>query len=207
MIDYGFLIKSLVALFTIMDPIGSAPFFLSITAGYNQEERKKIAFKATLTAFITLSLFLWIGQAFLSLFQISIYSFKIAGGILLFLTAIEMLFGKTMMQVKASPEETTRGLKKEDVSIVPLGIPYLAGPGAITTVIIIGENSDPLGKFMVLLILFFICSFTYFVFCRATKIFGLLGELGTKALIRILGLLLATIAIEYIIHGIKEAFY
>ncbi len=205
MINYGFLIKSFVALFTIIDPIGGAPFFLSITAGYTTEERKKIAFKATLTAFITLSLFLWIGQNILSLFQISIYSFKIAGGILLFLTAIEMLFGK-MRQVKSSPEETTKGVTKEDVSIVPLGIPYLAGPGAITTVIILGENSDPLGKFMLLLILFFICSFTYFVFCRATKIFALLGELGTKALIRILGLLLATIAIEYIIHGIKEAF-
>ena len=206
MIDHGFFIKSFIALFTIIDPIGGAPFFLSITAGYTQEERKKIAFKATLTAFITLSLFLWIGEAFLSLFQISIYSFKIAGGILLFLTAIEMLFGK-MRQVKASPEETTKGLKKEDVSIVPLGIPYLAGPGAITTVIILGENSKSLDKLVVLFIIFLICSFTYFVFCRASKIFALFGELGTKALIRILGLLLATIAIEYIIHGIKEAFY
>lgn len=204
--DYSFLIKSFIALFVIIDPVGGAPFFLSITAGYTREERKRIAFKACITAFIVLSLFLFIGKNIFSLFQISVSSFKIAGGILLFLTGIEMLFGK-IRQAKASQEEAVKGIKKDDVSIVPLGIPYLAGPGAITTVIIFSQQADFIGKIFIWLNLFIICALTYFTFCKAEKIFNLLGELGTKALIRILGLLLTTIAVEYIVHGIKESFF
>ncbi|RKX58842.1 MAG: hypothetical protein DRP29_05800 [Thermodesulfobacteriota bacterium] len=204
-LDINFLIKSFIALFTVIDPIGGAPFFLSITTGYTPDEKKKIAFKASLTAFITLSIFLWSGNYLLRFFQISIASFKIAGGILLFLTAVEMLFGK-IRQAKTSQEETESVIEKEDISIVPLAIPYLAGPGAITTIIILGNNSNLITKFILLLIVFLICLLTYIIFCYANKVFKFFGELGTKAIVRILGLLLATIAIEYIIHGLKEAF-
>ncbi len=203
--EVGFFLKSFITLFTIIDPIGGAPFFLGITAGYSEEERRKIAFKASITAFITLVIFLWIGIQLLYFFQISISSFKIAGGILLFLIALEMLFGKTT-QVKTTDEETLQIKQKEDVSIVPLGIPYLAGPGAITTTIILGENSNILQKSILSCIIFLIFLITFFILAYSSKIFKFLGELGTKAVVRILGLILASIAIEYITQGLKEIF-
>ncbi|AEH23164.1 multiple antibiotic resistance (MarC)-related protein [Thermodesulfobacterium geofontis OPF15] len=203
--ETGFLIKSFLTLFTIIDPIGGVPFFLSISAGYSEEERKKIALRASLTACLTLLFFLWIGKYLLSFFQISVSSFRIAGGILLFLISMEMLFGKTT-QVKTTEKETLKVKEKEDVSIVPLGIPYLAGPGAITTTIILGETSTLHTKLGLSLIIFLVLLITYLIFSYSSKISKLLGELGTKAIVRILGLILASIAIEYITTGLKEIF-
>jgi len=203
--ETGFLIKSFLTLFTIIDPIGGVPFFLSISTGYSEEERKKIALRASLTACLTLLFFLWIGKYLLSFFQISVSSFRIAGGILLFLISMEMLFGKTT-QVKTTEKETLKVKEKEDVSIVPLGIPYLAGPGAITTTIILGETSTLHTKLGLSLIIFLVLLITYLIFSYSSKISKLLGELGTKAIVRILGLILASIAIEYITTGLKEIF-
>jgi multiple antibiotic resistance protein len=204
--EIGFLLKSFIALFTIIDPIGGAPFFLSITAEYSEKERQKIALKAATTAFVTLVIFLWIGNSLLYFFQISLSSFKIAGGVLLFITALEMLFGKTT-QTKTTEKETIQIKEKEDVSIVPLGIPYLAGPGAITTTIILGESSNFLTKLELSWVILLISIITFFILSEASKIFKFLGELGTKAVVRILGLILASIAIEYITHGLKEIFF
>ncbi|MEZ0343379.1 MAG: MarC family protein [Caldimicrobium sp.] len=201
--ELTFFLKSFIALFTIIDPIGGAPFFLSITAGYNEIERRKIALRASLTVLITLSLFLFFGPYLLSLFNISLSSFKIAGGILLFLTAMEMLLGK-VRSVKATPEEETRVQEKEDVSVVPLGIPYLAGPGAITTVIILTERGSFSEKFMVFLSIILVSGITYTILSHSNRIFKFFGELGTKAVVRLLGLILASIAVEYIFHGIRE---
>jgi multiple antibiotic resistance protein len=203
--ETGFLIKSFLTLFTIIDPVGGVPFFLSISAGYSEEERKKIALRASLTAFLTLLFFLWIGKNLLSFFQISVSSFRIAGGILLFLISMEMLFGKTT-QVKTTERETLKVKEKEDFSIVPLGIPYLAGPGAITTTIILGETSTLHIKLGLSLIIFLVLLITFLIFSHSSKISKLLGELGTKAIVRILGLILASIAIEYITTGLKEIF-
>lgn len=203
--ELAFFLKSFIALFTIIDPIGGAPFFLSITADYNEIERKKIALRASITVFITLSFFLFFGPSLLSLFNISLPSFKIAGGVLLFLTAMEMLFGK-VRSAKTTPEEESRVQEKEDVSVVPLGIPYLAGPGAITTVIILTEGGRTSEKLMVFLSILLISAITYFILSNSSKIFKFLGELGTKAVVRLLGLILASIAIEYIFHGVKTYF-
>ncbi len=203
--ETGFLIKSFLTLFTIIDPIGGVPFFLSITEGYTEYERRKIALRASFTAFITLLLFLWMGNYLLSFFQISISSFKIAGGILLFLIAIEMLFGKTT-QVKTTEKETVKIKEREDVSIVPLGIPYLAGPGAITTTIILSNTSGIYIKLWLSIVIFLVLLITFLIFSQSFRISKLLGELGTKAVVRILGLILASIAVEYITTGLREIF-
>ncbi|QER42044.1 MarC family protein [Thermodesulfobacterium sp. TA1] len=203
--EISFLFKSFITLFTIIDPIAGAPFFLSITAGYPEKERQKIALKASLTALITLLIFFWLGRYVLALFQISLSSFRIAGGTLLFITALEMLFGKTT-QVKTSEKEATQVKELEDPSVVPLGIPYLAGPGAITTAIILGESPEFSVKLALSGTIFLVILITYFILSASTKIFKHLGELGTKAVVRILGLILASIAIEYIITGLKENF-
>ncbi len=203
--EVGFFIKSFLAIFTIVDPIGAIPLFLNITSDYLPEERKKVAIISSITVFVTLATFLWIGKFILSFFHISTSSFKIAGGILLFITAIEMLFGR-VGQIKTSSQEIIHFKEKEDIAIVPLGIPYLAGPGAITTVIILGENVELIYKVGLFFIIGIIALFVYLLLNYAYLIFKVLGELGTKATIRILGLILATIATEYIVTGIKETF-
>ncbi len=204
--ELGFFLKSFITLFTIIDPIGGAPFFLSITLGYEEEEKRKIALRATLTALIILTFFLFFGPNLLSFFNISLSAFKIAGGILLFITALEMLIGK-LGSVKTTPEEKNYIYGKEDVSVVPLGTPYLAGPGAITTVIILTEGGSFSEKLMVFLSILLISGITYFILSHSNIIFKFLGELGTKAIVRVLGLILASIAIEYIFHGLKEYFF
>lgn len=201
--EISLLFKIFITLFTIIDPVGGAPFFLGITEGYSEKERQRIAFKACLTAFITLFLFLWLGKYILSVFHISISSFKIAGGFLLFVIALEMLFGKTT-QVKTSEKETIHVKEKEDPSVVPLGIPYLAGPGAITTTIIFGQTPSLLDKLLLSITIFFVILVSYIILREASRIFKYLGELGTKAVVRVLGLILASIAVEYILEGIKE---
>jgi len=202
--EIGFLIKSFIALFTVVDPIGGAPLFLSLTEGASEKERRFIAIRACLTLFVVLSLFLFLGQNILKIFHISISAFKMAGGLLLILTAIDMLYARTRA-IKETPEEREKWKEREDVSIVPLGIPYLAGPGAITTTVILSDGIDLEKRLFLLGVIFFVSFSTLIVFFFAGFIFRFLGETGTKALVRILGLILASIAVEYIITGIKES--
>jgi multiple antibiotic resistance protein len=200
--EIGFLIKSFLALFTVVDPIGGAPFFLTLTEGASEKERKLIALRASLTLFIVLALFLFLGQNLLKLFHISLSAFKVAGGLLLILTAIDMLYARTRA-IKETPEEREKWKEREDVSIVPLGIPYLAGPGAITTTVILSEGIDWEKKLWLLGVIALVSFSTLIIFFFASYIFRLFGETGTKALVRLLGLILASIAVEYIISGIK----
>ena len=202
--EIGFLIKSFLALFTVVDPIGGAPLFLTLTEGASEKERKLIALRASLTLFIVLALFLFLGQNLLKLFHISLSAFKVAGGLLLILTAIDMLYARTRA-IKETPEEREKWKEKEDVSIVPLGIPYLAGPGAITTTVILSEGIDWERKLWLLGVIALVSLSTLSIFFFASYIFRLFGETGTKALVRLLGLILASIAVEYIISGIKES--
>jgi len=202
--EIGFLIKSFLALFTVVDPIGGAPFFLTLTEGASEKERKLIALRASLTLFIVLALFLFLGQNLLKLFHISLSAFKVAGGLLLILTAIDMLYARTRA-IKETPEEREKWKEREDVSIVPLGIPYLAGPGAITTTVILSEGIDWEKKLWLLGVIALVSFSTLTIFFFASYIFRLFGETGTKALVRLLGLILASIAVEYIISGIKES--
>jgi multiple antibiotic resistance protein len=202
--EIGFLIKSFLALFTVVDPIGGAPLFLTLTEGASEKERKLIALRASLTLFIVLALFLFLGQNLLKLFHISLSAFKVAGGLLLILTAIDMLYARTRA-IKETPEEREKWKEREDVSIVPLGIPYLAGPGAITTTVILSEGIDWERKLWLLGVIALVSFSTLIIFFFASYISRFLGETGTKALVRILGLILASIAVEYIISGIKES--
>jgi len=202
--EIGFLIKSFLALFTVVDPIGGAPLFLTLTEGASEKERKLIALRASLTLFIVLALFLFLGQNLLKVFHISLSAFRVAGGLLLILTAIDMLYARTRA-IKETPEEREKWKEREDVSIVPLGIPYLAGPGAITTTVILSEGIDWERKLWLLGVIALVSLSTLIIFFFASYIFRFFGDTGTKALVRILGLILASIAVEYIITGIKES--
>lgn len=205
MLDWASLLKIWIAIFIIVDPIGGIPLFLSLTANETEPERLKTAFKACVAGFLVLLVFIFLGETILSLFQISMGSFRVAGGVLLFLIALQMLQAKPR-STKSTPPEEAEGKEKEDVSLVPLAVPILAGPGAITTVIVLAGGEPLYAKFQVCLATAFTFLITFVVFSQASRLFRLLGHTGANLLVRLMGLILAVIAVEYMVAGLKSLF-
>ncbi len=206
MIDLNFLLYSFIALFIIVDPIANVPIFMGILSDFNRETRREIVKKSVIIATITLVIFTISGEFVFRYLHIEIYSFRIAGGFLLFIIAIEMLFGKRTGTV-SSTEEEEEARVKEDVAITPLAVPLLSGPGAITTSIVLFNSAQGISeRFIVLFDIGAVFFISYFILSRSEKVFDALGYTGTRVIVRIMGLLLASIAIQFIITGIKEAF-
>ncbi|TLZ49217.1 MAG: NAAT family transporter [Methanobacteriota archaeon] len=151
MVDFAFGLTTIVAIFAIVDPFTCLPFFLFATDGMTPQEKRNIVTKATFVALITLGVFALFGQGIFAVFGFTIPAFKVAGGILLFAVAFEMLHGMRP-RTKLTQTEHDEAPERESVGIVPLGIPLLAGPGAITTVMIFmaRPDADPLDKMFVI---------------------------------------------------------
>ncbi len=205
MLEINFLLKTFVAIFVIVDPIGGIPLFLSLTAEETEEERRKTALKAALAAFTVLAVFILFGEKILAFFQISMGSFRVAGGALLFLIALEMLQAKPR-STKSTPPEEAESRTREDVGLVPLGVPILAGPGAITTVIVLSGGEPWPVKLTVLSASALTFFLTVLIFFQASRVSRVLGRTGANLLVRIMGLLLSVIAVEYMVEGLKEVF-
>ncbi len=193
------------AIFVIVDPVGGIPLFLSLTAEETEAERRKTALKAALAAFAVLAIFTLFGERILAFFQISMGSFRVAGGALLFLIALEMLQAKPR-STKSTPPEEAESRTREDVALVPLGVPILAGPGAITTVIVLSGGEPWKVKLTVLIASALTFSLTVLIFFQASRVSRVLGQTGANLLVRIMGLLLSVIAVEYMVEGLKEVF-
>ncbi|WP_168720141.1 MarC family protein [Thermosulfurimonas marina] len=205
MFELKVFLKTFTALFVIVDPVGGIPLFLSLTEGYTEKERRLTAFKASLAAFLVLAAFIFLGEKILSFFQISLGSFRVAGGALLFLIALEMLQAKPR-STKSTPPEEAESRQREDISLVPLAVPILAGPGAITTVIVLAGGEDLSMKFTVLGACALTFLATFLLFSQAARLARFLGRTGANLLVRLMGLLLAVIAVEYMVEGLKEVF-
>lgn len=186
------LLKSTIALFVIIDPIGTIPLFAVITEKMQKTERNAVSKTAVITAGLLLIIFAVAGTHILSLFGITISSFMIAGGILLFLVSIELLthgawrFGGTV------PDES---------GVVPLAFPLLAGPGAITSVILSFQTS---GLTVTILSITFVIGITYVIFYLTAPIYRILGKRGSLIITRIFAVLVAAIAVQYVIEGLKS---
>jgi len=199
-----------VGLFAITNPIGAIPVFLSITQDLNRNERREIAFKTATTAMITLIVFALVGQWIFEFFGSSVYAFSIAGGVLLFRMAMDMLSGK-LSSVKISREETENfdeeTVTLEEVAVIPLAIPLLSGPGAITTVMLyMAQSRYIVDKISVIITIILLGITIWFVLCSASKIKAKLGRVGIKVMTRMMGLILTSMAVQMIINGIKGAF-
>ncbi len=182
--------KAFLVLFIITDPLGNLPVFLALTGKQTSEKRQRTLRVAVLTGFVLLLFFSLIGQAFLSLFNISLTDFKIAGGALLFVIGIKILIGDKLTE----PED-------DDVGAVPLGCPLLAGPGAITTtIVLIGDYGLNMTLYAVMAN--FLVSWIIFNF--ANTIYRVLGETGSKIIARIMAILIAAVAVKYLRIGIFE---
>ena len=188
------IITSVIALFIVIDPIGNIPLFIAFTKKLEKAEHKTVSKTAILTAAALLLLFGVAGTQILQVFGITIFSFMIAGGTLLFIIAIELLtYG----------EWRFAGSVKEEVGVVPIAFPLLAGPGSITAVIISYQTSGFLITFLSIII---VMAITYVILRVVNPIYKVLGNRGSMIISRVFAVIIAAIAVEYIVEGIKNLF-
>lgn len=190
--NFGLLfLKAFIILFVVMDPPGNIPVFIALTKGMSAEARRKELNYAVVVATILLLLFAFLGTIILYLLGITTDSFMIAGGILLLFFALDLLRGEHKYEMGAE--------SRAGVGAVPLGTPLLAGPGAITAVMVIMQSS---GTFVVLLAIFFAIIATRLVLGQSDRLYELMGKIGSEVLSRVIGIIVAAIAIEFIAAGI-----
>ena len=197
---------SLSSIFFIVDPLGTAPIFLAITEGQTAKERNRTALRANVVTFLILVVFAFVGEWILKLLRVTISSFQIAGGILIFTIALSMLQVRRS-RAKSTPQEEHEKQEGEDVAIFPLAIPMLSGPAAITTVmVLINLATSPLHRMLVILSITLTGLFCYLILRASGTLLNLLGRTGINVLTRLMGLLLAVISVQFVIDGIKAAF-
>jgi|TARA_B100000925_G_scaffold65103_1_gene44103 multiple antibiotic resistance protein len=202
-VEFEFLLTSFVALFIIIDPIGLTPVFIAITQGMDDSLRRKVALRSVLVSAFVISLFIVGGETVLGFIGISMPAFRIAGGILLFLTALDMLFQR---RSKRRENQTEQELV-DDPSVFPLAIPLIIGPGAIATVILIaGAKPGLVGIASTGFITALVLLTVFVFFSAASRIEKLLGKTGIDVLTRLLGMLLAALSVQFVIEGLFEFF-
>ena len=198
------LINAIVTLFVTIDPPGLAPLFLAVTAGMNRAERGQVALRASVIAFTVFVLFALAGTVILKLFGITLPAFRVAGGLLLFWIAFEMVFERRQERHENTAK---RAITQDDihgVSVFPLAIPLMAGPGAISAVILLsGDFSSALDRTALIGIVLAIVALTYGIFLLAERVEGLLGATGRTVLTRLLGVILSALAVQFVSDGIK----
>ncbi|AEF96479.1 MarC family protein [Methanotorris igneus] len=205
--DYQFALLALTSLFAIINPVGLVPVFMAITAQYTHEERLRIIKKTTIATLIILISFALLGKYILLFFGISIQAFRIAGGILLFTISMDMLHGK-ISRVRHSKTEQEIASELEDIAIIPLAMPLLAGPGAITSVIVLMTKASSYDDKLAVILAILTCVLsTYAILKSAEKIEDKLSPIGIKIMTRMMGLMLAAISVQMILDGIKDVFF
>jgi len=196
-------IKVFIALMILVNPFEGIPLFLSKTNHCTPDEKTAIAKKTSLAVFLVLVLSLFFGRYVLQLFGITIASFSLAGGIIIFLIAIDMVLGKSDSGEKSMPNDSTNN--PSDIAIVPLAIPLLAGPGAISSVIVYGSTSRGIADDLILAVIVLLVGIAVRISLRAaSKMERFLHDTGVKVLTKISGLLVAAIAVEMIFHALIQ---
>ncbi|HEX6971544.1 MAG TPA: NAAT family transporter [Limnochordia bacterium] len=187
----------------IVDPFAVVPSFLAMTERDTPAFRRVLAKRGAWTAAITLALFALGGSAIFKVFGITIGAFKIAGGVLIGLNALDMVQARRSQQSETAAERA-EGIQKEDIGIMPLGVPMLAGPGAISTVMVLALGSKNLVTTLTLYVSIALTAFiSYLTLAAASMVEKRLGQTGMKILTRLMGLVLCAIAVQFIIDGIK----
>lgn len=200
------LFKVIVSFFAVMNPIGNIPIFISLTNGYSQEQKKRTARKAAIVSLCILTVFLILGKFIFAMFGITIHAFRIAGGILIFGIAFNLLHAKTSKAQTPHSEEKEEAAEKEDISITPLALPIMAGPGTIATVMTHANSYDIPNLIVVFVSFSLVLALSYVLFYYSTPIIAKLGQGGLNIITRLMGLILAVISIQMIAEGIKGLF-
>ncbi len=198
------ILNAFVTLMVTIDPPGLAPLFLALTTGMNRAERSQVALRSSLTAFIVLTVFAIAGAQILALFGITLGAFRIAGGLLLFWIAFEMIFERRNERKERSAEVAITRDHIRNIAAFPLAIPLIAGPGAISaTILLAGTLSDATSRLALIVIILICIASCYAVFFLAERIDRFLGETGRSILTRLLGVILAALAVQFVADGIR----
>lgn len=197
--------KELISLLTILTPFTVLPVYVSLTAGMPDAARKRALHKTLGTVLVTLLFFQWTGMYLFRILGVELPSFQIAGGLIIASIAWSMLHANPS-RIQSTRTEGEEGLEKEDFSVVPLAIPMLSGPGAITTVILLSQQQHSIqGDLSLSALILFATLILYPVFRLAHPIFERIGVSGTRILIRVMGMLLLAIAIEFVVQGVVHS--
>ncbi|MGB9842412.1 MAG: MarC family protein [Candidatus Bathyarchaeales archaeon] len=185
------LVKAIIVLFIIVDPFGNVPIFMGLTEKMTEAQKRKVFNTATLVGIILLLVFAFTGQEIFLIFGISIYSFEVAGGVLLLIIAIRILISGSMHESVESPES---------IGAVPIAMPLLVGPGAITTTIL---NLQAYGTLVTIISVLVVLFITWIILRYLSGVYNFLGKTGAVVIARVMALLIAAMAIQYILGGIS----
>ena len=201
-LDTAYMITAFVTLLVVIDPIAIAPLFLAMTPNMTSAQRERIARRAVLVAGLILIVFALAGEEVLDFIGISMPAFRVAGGILLFLTALDMLFER---RTKRREDTTEADPDHEDPSVFPLAIPLIAGPGAIASVILlIGRKPGGEGLLIVLTITAIVLFFMYVMLRLSSRLEQAMGKVAINVFTRIFGMLLAALSVQFVLDGLAE---
>ncbi len=200
-----FVFNAFVTLLVIVDPLGLAPIFAALTQGFSEKRKRESAFRGTLLGAAILFLFALAGDVLLEALGIGLPAFRIAGGALVFLLALDMVLARSSGMRASTVREQEEESYQQDISVFPLAIPLLAGPGAITTVLLYtgGSNTTEVALFMVVLLLVLLLTLASVLL--APRVMRLFGEAGANVLSRVLGVLLAALAVQFALDGLKSS--
>ena len=203
--EFALATKLFAALFAIMNPLTNLPVFLSVTEGKTAKQHAAIAFTGALSTFVILVVVLFAGRYILGFFDITVNDFRISGGILILGIAFSMLHVQTS-RMTHSAEESDEGRQKDNPGLFPLAIPLLAGPGSMTTIIVFDHKAEGLDyKLLCVGVIFVVCALIYVTFALGERVSEWLGASGMNVVTRIMGMLLAAIAVGMIVNGVVEA--
>ncbi len=202
--SFDLLLNAFVTLLVTIDPPGLAPLFLALTGGMNRAERMQVSFRASIIAFAVMAVFAMAGAAILSMFGITLPAFRVAGGLLLFWISFEMIFERRQQRKNRSADTAITIDHIRNIAAFPLAIPLMAGPGAISaTVLLSASFPTTVGTAMLVLIIAACVAITFVVLVLAERIDRFLGETGRSILTRLLGVILAALAVQFVADGIK----
>lgn len=197
----SFALLALTSFFTLINPLGSMPIFMSMTSQLTDEERNKTAKKASIVALFTIIAFAFTGQFLFKFFGISVDSLRVVGGVIFFIMGMDMLQARIG---RDKIKETEVKSYITDISITPLAIPMICGPGAITNAIVLMEDANTVAKTIILVVSILVIIFiTYLILYSSSKLIKMLGETGINVMMRIMGLIVMVIAVEFFFSGLR----
>jgi multiple antibiotic resistance protein len=201
-----FFLTAFLSLFALLDPIGISPIFVSMTPSNTQNEKKAMARRACWVVLLVLTFFALTGGILFHFLGISMGAFRIAGGLILLKISLDMIEARVSL-ARHTWKEGEEGRRKEDIAILPLAIPLLAGPGSISGVIVLMSRAEGLFDQLIVLVAIGVnVAITYILFLHAARVANVLKETGLGAFIRIMGLILAAVSVEFILSGVRAYF-
>jgi len=202
--DAALFVQTLIGLFAVVDPFGASVLFVMMTTTNSDGERHGMAMRAAIVTFLVLTAFLFLGQSILRFFSVSLPAFQIAGGLVLGLMSMDSLKA-FHTGVRTTSNEKSEGITKPDVSVTPVAVPLLAGPGAISLVVLYAvQHPSPVDRGTLLLVVAIVSILSWLILRSAAYMFKLIGQTGINVVSRLIGLLVLAIAVQFVVEGLAQ---